>query len=137
MGAPNIFYTTLALTVSLFGFIFGNTLFDGEDPTDVRQSITAECYSIAEEAQKFYGKLTLLGADGRSYPDIRLTQCDVEMTDNGYRGETDVATFFIEGDFERFTVTGVSKSDCRQTVVLSCFMDRADGNRYSVVTANW
>ncbi len=137
MGAPNTFFTTLALAVSLIGFLFANTIFNVEEETDVRHSIKQDCYSIAEAAQDYFCTPTLLGGTGRSYPDICLTQCGVEKTETGYRGETDIATYTVEGDAERFTVTGVLKANPRQTVVLSCLMTRPDGERLSLVTANW
>jgi hypothetical protein len=117
--------------------MFGNSVFEDPANVDVRQTITQDCYSIAKAAEGYFSTPTLIGSDGRSYPDFGLTQCGVEMTESGYRGETDLAKYTVEGNATRFTVTGVSKADIRQTVVLSCLTAPHDGIRYSIVTANW
>ena len=137
MRAPILVFTILGLTVSLVGFLFGNTIGELPPQSDIRQRITTDCYSIADAAQDYYGRPVLLGSGARNYSELDIADCGVEMTGTGYRGETDIAIYTVEGNAARFTVTGVSKADARRTVTLSCLMYRPDGKRYSLVTANW
>jgi len=137
MGAPTTFFGMIVLTISLIGYLFGFNVTDDSDRLDVRDTITQDCYAIAKAAQGYYGEVTLHGSGGHQYPDLRLTQCGVQRTETGYRGETECATYVVEGNAERFTVTGTYKADIRKTVTVSCLLSRHDGKRYSLVSVNW
>ena len=137
MGAPNIFFTMLALSVSLIGFVFGNSLFNDEDTSDIRQCITQDCYAIMEAAKDYFSEPALLGGEGRRYQHFGTAPCRMQETETGYFGDTEIARFIVRGNAERFTVTGMSKADIRKTVVLTFFKNRPDGRHYSLLTSNW
>jgi hypothetical protein len=119
--------TTVVLAVSASG---------AHDQQSNKDVVMDDCLHIAASAVGYYHKPAVLRGGNNSFDNIKITDCGIPKTENNNTGRNENGTYAIHAENSRLTVTGISGTDDKSTVVLVCDMARSREDRVTITCEN-